>query len=68
MLHTKSQPNISCHSGEKVNFIGYASFGIGGHLGFSTGLGFIIQKPCSLVMLHVKVDIHGCIGFRKEAI
>ena len=41
MLHMKFQPNISSHSGEKVDFIGFAIFSIGGHLGFSTRLNFI---------------------------
>ena len=34
MLHTKYQPNIPCHSGEKVDLIGFAIFSIGSHLGF----------------------------------
>ena len=36
MLHTKYQPNIPCHSGEKVDFASFAIFSIGSHLGFST--------------------------------
>ena len=45
MLHTKYQPNIPCHSGEKVDFIGFAIFSIGSHLGFATKRNFIILKP-----------------------
>ena len=44
MLHTKYQPNIPCHSGEKVDFISFAIFSIGSHLGFSTKRYFIILK------------------------
>ena len=36
MFHTKYQPNIPCHSREKVNFISFAIFSIGSHLGFLT--------------------------------
>ena len=50
---------------EKVNFNGFAIFSISGHLGFSTGLNFTSLKPCSLIMLHVKFEIHGCSGFRE---
>ena len=45
MLHTKYQPNIPCQSGEKVDFISFAIFSIGSHLGFSTKRNFIILKP-----------------------
>ena len=65
MLHTKYQPNIPCHSGEKVDFIGFAIFSIGSHLGFATKRNFIILKPSSLVMLHVKFENHECSGFRE---
>ena len=54
MLHTKFQPHKHSGSREKVDFIGFAIFSIGDHLGFSIRLNFIILKPCSLVMLHVK--------------
>ena len=60
MLHTKYQPNIPCHSGEKVDFIS-----IGSHLGFAPKRNFIILKPQSLVMLHVKLDNHKCCGVRE---
>ena len=45
MLHTKYQPNVPCHSGEKVDLIGFAIFSIGSHLGLSTKRNFIILKP-----------------------
>ena len=65
MLHTKFQPNIPSHSDEKFDFKDFAIFSIGGHLGFSTGPNFNNLKPCSLIMLHVKFQIHGCSGFRE---
>ena len=45
MIHTKYLPNIPCHSGEKVDFTGFAIFSTGSHLGFSTKRNFIILKP-----------------------
>ena len=65
MLHTKYQQNIPCHSGEKIDFIDFAIFSNGGHLGFSTILNFIILKLESLVMLHVKFENYECSGFRE---
>ena len=56
MVHAKFQPIIPSHFGEKVDFIGFA---IGCHLGFSTRLNFTSLKPCSLIMQHVKFEIHG---------
>ena len=44
MLHTKYQPNIPSHSGEKVDFTSFAIFSISSHLGFSTKRNFIILK------------------------
>ena len=55
------QPNISSGSGEKVNFSGLALFSNSGTFCFSTRLNFIILKPCSLVMLHVKFENRRCI-------
>ena len=55
MLHTIYQPNITCNSGEKVDFIDFAIFSTGGHLGFLTILNFSILKPYNLVMLHVNL-------------
>ena len=68
ILHTKFQPNIPSHSGEKVDFDGFASFCIGSHLGFSTKLNFTGLKPCSLIMLHVKFETHRYSGFREKVI
>ena len=65
MLLIKFQHNIPSHSEEKLDFIGFAIFSIDGHLRFSTRLNLIILKPCSLVMLHVKFENHGCSGFRE---
>ena len=63
MLYTKFKPNIS--SGEKVDFSGLAIFSNSGHFLISINQNFIILKPCSLVMLHVKFENNGCSGFRE---
>ena len=63
MLYTKFQPDISSGSGEKVDFSGLAVFSNSGFFWFSTRLYFIILKPCSLIMLHVKFKNHGYSGF-----
>ena len=68
IIHTKFQPNILSHSGEKVDFKGFAIFSIEGNLGFSTRLTFAGVKPCSLVILHVKFQIHRCSSFRGKVI
>ena len=60
ILQTKFQPNIPSHSGEKVDFNGYAIFSTGSHLGFLTRLNF---TSLSLIMLQVKFEIHRCSGF-----
>ena len=62
VLHTKFQPNIP---GENDDFICFAIFSKGGHLEFSTQLIFIILKPWSLIMLHMKFKIHGCSGLEE---
>ena len=36
IFHAKIQPKISSGSGEKVDFVIFAIFSNGGHLGFST--------------------------------
>ena len=56
---------ISSGSGEKVDFGDLAIVSNSGHFLFPTSLNFIILKPCSLVMLHVKFENHGCSGFRE---
>ena len=68
ILHTKFQPNIPSHSGENDDFISFAIFSNGGHLEFSTQLNFIILKPWSLIMHHIKFKIHGCSGLRDSVI
>ena len=65
MLYTKFQPNIPSGYGEKVDYSGLAIFSNSGHFCFPSSLNFIILKPCSLVMLHVKFENHGCSGFRE---
>ena len=60
LFHTKFQLNIPSCTGENADFIGFATFSIGGHLEFLIRLNFTILKPWSLMMLHVKFKIHGC--------
>ena len=60
MLHTKLLPNISSGSGRKVDFSGLANFSNSGHIPLPSSLNFIFLKSCSLVMLHVKFENHGC--------
>ena len=43
MRSTKVQPNVSCGSGKKVDFIGLVIFSNSGHFRFSTRLNFIIH-------------------------
>ena len=68
MIHTNFQTNIPSHSREKVDFYDFAIFSIGGRLGFSTRLTFTSLKPCSLIMLYVKFEIHRCSVFREKVI
>ena len=65
MLYTKIQPNIPCGSGENVDSIGLPIFSNSYYILFSTRMNFIVLKPCSLIMLHMKFEIHGCSGFRE---
>ena len=68
ILHIKFQPKIPSRSGENGDFNNFAIFSNGGHFEFSTRLNFIIQKPWSLIMLHMKFKIHGCSGLREYVI
>ena len=65
MLHTKFQLNILIHSGENDDFISFTIFSNSGHLEFLTRLNFIIRKPWSLIMLHIKFKIHRYSGLRE---
>ena len=65
IVHTKFQPQIHIRSRENGDFNSFAIFSNGGHLEFSTRLNFIILKPWSLIMLHMKFKIHGCSGLRE---
>ena len=65
ILHIKFQPNIPSRSGENGDCNSFAIFSNGGHLEFSTRLNFTILKPWSLIMLHIKLKIHGCSGLRE---
>ena len=58
-LHVNQKSDDDDDSGEKVDFNGFAIFSISGHLVISTRLTFTGLKPCSLIMLHVKFEIHG---------
>ena len=65
MFQATFQPNISSGSEVKVDFSGLDFFSNSGHFLFWTRRNFIILKPCSLVMLLVKFETHGCSGFRE---
>ena len=65
MLYTNFQSNLPSGTGDKVDFGGLAYLSNIGHFLFPTSLNFIILKPCSLIMLHVKFENHGCSGFRE---
>ena len=65
MSYTIFQLNISSGSGDKVDFSGLPIFSNRGHFWFPTSLNFTILKPCSLVMLHMKSENHGCSDFRE---
>ena len=65
MCHTKFQPNIPSHSGENADFTGFAIFSISRYLEFSMRLDFNILKPWSLIMVHMKFEIHGCSGLSE---
>ena len=62
ILHTKFQPNILCYSGENADFIVFAISSTGGHLEFLIRPNFTVLRHWSLIMLHVKFEIHGCSG------
>ena len=66
ILHTKFQPNIRCGSAENADFNGFTIFSIGGHLELSTRLNLSILKSWSLIMLHVKFEVHGCSGLNVK--
>ena len=68
ILHTNFQPTIPSHSGENGDFISFGIFSNGCHLEFSTRLNFIILKSWSLIMLHMKFEIHGWSGLREQVI
>ena len=68
MFHANFQPNIPNGSGEEVDFVVFAIFSNGGHLGFSTWPNFTILRPWSQVMLHVKFENHGTSSFREEVV
>ena len=52
--HTSYKISIKYTSGENGDLNSFAIFSNGGHLEFSTRLNFIILKPWSLIMLHMK--------------
>ena len=54
-------------SGEEVDFVVFAIFSNGSHLGFLTGPNFRILKPWSLFRLHVKFNNNWCNGFREKS-
>ena len=64
MFHAKFQLNVPICSGENSDFNRFAIFSNSCHLEFSTRLSFIILKPVSLIMLHMKFKIHGWSGLK----
>ena len=64
----KTQPKKSSGSGKEVEFVVFAIFSSGSHLGFLTCINFIILKPWSLTMLHVKFANNWCNGFREKIV
>ena len=72
MLHVKfdipcqNSAKISNGSGEKVDIVIFAIFSNGGHLGYSTRLNFIILRPWSQVMLHIKFEKCRCNSFIEK--
>ena len=56
IFHAKIQPKISRGSGEELDFVIFAIFSNGSHLGYLTGSNFTILRPWSQVMLHVKFE------------
>ena len=66
IFHAKIQPKISSGSGEEVNFVVFAIFNNGGHLGFLARPNFTILRPWSQVMLHVKFENCRSSGFIED--
>ena len=66
IFHAKIQPKISSRSGEKVDYVIFAIFSNGGHLGYSTWPNFIILRPWWQVMLHVKFECCRCKSFLEK--
>ena len=66
VFQAKIQPKISSGSGEKVDFVIFAIFSNGGHLGYSTWPNFIFLRPCWQVMLHVKFENCRCNSFIEK--
>ena len=54
IFHAKIQPKIFSGSGEKVDFIIFAIFSNGGHLGYLTWPNIIILRPWWQIMLQIK--------------
>ena len=53
-------------SGEKTDFVIFAIFSNGGHLGYSSWPNFIILRPWCQVMLHVKFENCRCNSFLEK--
>ena len=66
IFHAKIQPKISSGSGEKIDFVIFAIFSNGSHLGYSTWPNFIILRPWWQVMLHVKYENCRCNTFIEK--
>ena len=66
IFHAKIQPKMFSSSEEKFDFVIFAIFSNGGHLGYSTRLKFIILRPWWQVVLHVKFENCRCNSFIEK--
>ena len=64
----QNSAKISSGSGEEADFNIFAIFSNSGYLGYLICPNFIILRPWSLIMLHVKFDNNWCYGFREKVV
>ena len=65
IFHAKTQPKISNGSGGEVDFIIFAIFSNGSHLGYWIP-NFTILRPWSQTMVHVKFENCRLSGFIED--
>ena len=66
IFHAKIKPKISCDSGEEIDFVIFAIFSNGGHLGYTTWPNFTSLRPWRPIMLQVKFDKNCCNDFIEK--